>query len=84
MDADGACKQEIIEKVTHKASIKQRVEDNTFVVFNELKETLLEMSAELDDELDEKIDGRIYIEYRDRSKFEAQIQVADDILIISI
>ncbi len=84
MDADGACKQEIIEKVTHKASIKQRVEDNTFVVFNELKETLLEMSAELDDELDEKIDRRIRIEYRDRSKFEAQIQVADDILIFAM
>lgn len=81
---DAALKSEIIEKLTHKASVKQRVSDNTFVVFNELKEVLLDMSAELDEELDEKIDKRIKIEYRDRGKFEAQVQVAEDILVFAM
>lgn len=84
MDPDGELRNEIIEKLTHKASVKQRVSDNTFVVFNELKETLLELSAELDEDLDEKIDKRIRIEYRDRGKFEAQIQLAEDILIFAM
>lgn len=84
MDSDGQLRGEIIDKLTHKASVKQRVSDNTFVVFNELKEALLELSAELDEELDEKIDKRIRIEYRDRGKFEAQIQVAEDILIFAM
>ena len=66
MDSDGQLRGEIIDKLTNKASVKQRVSDNTFVVFNELKEALLELSAELDEELDEKIDKRIRIEYRDR------------------
>ena len=84
MDSDGQLRGEIIDKLTHKASVKQRVSDNTFVVFNELKEALLELSAELDEELDEKIDKRIRIEYRDRGKFEAQIQVANDLLIFQM
>lgn len=84
MDPEGELRREIIEKLTHKASVKQRVADNTFLAFNELKEALLEISAELDEELDEKIDKKIRIEYRDRGKFEAQIQVAEDILIFAM
>jgi hypothetical protein len=34
--------------------------------------------------LDEKIDKRIRIEYRDRGKYEAQVQIAEDILIFSM
>ena len=43
----------ILETIIRKSTLKQRVFDNTFSVFNELKETLLEMASELDDELDE-------------------------------
>ncbi len=52
--------------------------------FNQLKETLLEMASELDDELDGKLDRRVRLEYRDRGKFEAQLQVANDILIFQM
>ena len=34
----------ILETIIRKSTLKQRVFDNTFSVFNELKETLLEMS----------------------------------------
>lgn len=84
MDSGGDLRTQIIDKLTHKASVKQKVSDNTVVVFHELKEALLELSAELDEELDEKIDRRIRIEYRDKGKFEAQIQVAEDILIFAM
>ena len=35
----------------------------------------------MDDELDGKLDKRVRIEYRDRGKFEAQLQIASDLLI---
>lgn len=84
MDPEPQLRTKILETIARKATLKQRVFDNTFVVINELKETLHELAAEIDDELDEKIDKRIRIEYRDRGKFEAQIQMADDILIFGM
>ncbi len=84
MDPEGNLKTQIIEKLTHKASVKQCVSDNTTAVFNELKEVLHEFAAELDEELEGRIDKRIRIEYRDKGKFEAQIQIAEDILIFAM
>ena len=77
-------RSKILDTIIRKSTLKQRIFDNTFSAFNELKETLLEMASELDDELDGKLDRRVRLEYRDRGKFEAQLQVADDILIFSM
>jgi len=74
----------ILETIISKSSLKQKVFDNTFAVFNELKEALLEMASEIDDELDGRLDRRVRIEYRDRGKFEAQLQLANDILIFQM
>lgn len=74
----------ILETIISKSNLKQRVFDNTFAVFNELKEALLEMAAEMDDELDGKLDRRTRLEYRDRGKFETQLQVANDLLIFQM
>ena len=49
--------------------------------FGQLKECLLEMASEFDDELEGKLDKRVRIEYRDRGKYEAQIQIAGEMLI---
>ncbi len=84
MDPDGELREQILDKLTHKASVKQRVSDNTLKVFNELKDALHEIAAELDEQSEGQIDKRIRIEYRDRGKFEAQIQVAEDILIFAM
>ena len=73
----------ILSKISGKSALNQQVFDNTFSVFNALKETLHEMSSELDDRLEE-MGHEVKIEYRDRGKFEAQLQVADDILIFSM
>ena len=71
----------ILETIVRKSTLKQKVFDSTFWAFNQLKETLLEMASEMDDELDGKLDRRVRLEYRDRGKFEAQLQIANDLLI---
>lgn len=84
METESELRKQITATVAQKSNIKQKVYDNTFAIFEELKEALHEMSSELNDELEDQIDRRVRIEYRDRGKFEAQIQVADDVLIFSM
>lgn len=77
-------RQRIQETIIKKSALKQKIFDNTFAIFNELKETLLEMASEMDDELEGKLDKRVRIEYRDRGKFETQLQIASDLLIFQM
>lgn len=77
-------RERILQTIVRKSTLKQRVFDNTFAVFNELKETLLEMASEMDDDLEGKLDKRVRLEYRDRGKFETQLQVASDLLIFQM
>ena len=84
MDNDGDLRKQILTTLVEKSNVQQKVFDNMFAVFNDLKETLHEMTSEINDELEEQIDKRIRIEYRDRGKFEAQLQVAGDVLIFSM
>ena len=74
-------RERILSTIVEKSTLKQRVYDNTFAVFGEMKDALLEMASELDDALDGRLDKRVRIEYRDRGKFEAQLQIASDLLI---
>ena len=69
-------REKILETIIRKSTLKQKVFDNTFAAFNLLKETLLEMASEMDDALDGKLDRRVRLEYRDRGKFEAQLQAS--------
>ena len=77
-------RKKILETIVSKSTLKQKVFDNTFATFNDLKETLLEMASEMDDQLDGLLDRRVRLEYRDRGKFEAQIQVANALLIFQM
>ena len=47
-------REKILSAIIDKSSLKQRVFDNTFSVFGELKDALLEMASEIDDALDGK------------------------------
>ena len=84
MDSDTGLSTDIIRAITQKSNLGQKIFDNTLGALTLVKEILHEMDSELDDELDGKIDERVRIEYRDRGKFEAQIQIASDILIFSM
>lgn len=77
-------REKILETIVRKSTLKQSVFDNTFSTFNELKDTLFEMASEMDDQLDGRLDRRVRIEYRDRGKFEAQLQMASDLLIFQM
>ncbi|MFI3281037.1 MAG: hypothetical protein R3Y44_03575 [Rikenellaceae bacterium] len=80
----GHLRKEILRAITLKSNLKQRVFDTTFTSFNLLKDTLFEMASEIDDQLEGKLDRRVRLEYRDRGKFEAQLQVANDTLIFQM
>ncbi len=77
-------REQILSTIINKSTLKQHVFDNTFTVFNELKDTLFEMASEMDDALDGKLDKRVRLEYRDRGKFECQLQIATDTLIFQM
>lgn len=79
-----ALREEILQTIIRKTTLKQQVFDRTFAAFNLLKETLLEMASELDDALDGRLDRRVRLEYRDRGKFEAQLQVGSEILLFQM
>ncbi len=77
-------RSKILETIISKSALKQVVFDNSFAALNLLKDTLLELASEMDDELEGKLDRRVRLEYRDRGKFEAQIQVANDVLVFQM
>lgn len=84
MESHAELRREIINTLEKKSALKQAVFDRTFALLGDIKEALHEFSTEIDEETDDTIDRRIRIEYRDRGKFEAQIQVAGDMLILTM
>ena len=74
-------REKILSTIVEKSAIKMRVFDNTFGIFNLLKDTLFEMASEMEDALEGKLDRRVRLEYRDKGKHEAQLKVASDLLI---
>jgi hypothetical protein len=83
METELCSREGIIKMLTEKSALKQQIFDNTNNIFQELKDLLQELSAEINEAIDE-CDKRIKVEYVDRGKFEAQIQVAGDVLIFSM
>lgn len=77
-------REKILGTIIEKSMLKQRVFDNTFGVFNLLKDTLFEMASEMEDALEGKVDRRVRLEYRDRGKHEAQLQIASDLIIFKM
>lgn len=73
----------IIDVLQKKTNVKQKIFDNTFDVFNQLKEVLHELTNDINEELP-SVDRRVKLEYRDRGKFEAEIRIAEDIIIFSM
>ncbi len=84
MEEIGALREDILKTIAIKSNLKQKVFDTTFTSFNLLKDTLFEMASEIDDQLEGQLDRRVRLEYRDRGKFEAQMQVANDTLIFQM
>ncbi len=76
-------REHIVEILKEKASLNQLVYEKTLSVFSELKDTLQEYSVEANEML-EGSERRIRFVYQDRGKFEAQVQIASDVLFFSM
>lgn len=83
MELPDSRRHEIVTTLRDKAILKQLIYDNTYSVMTSLKEILQEYAVEANDIL-EGVDRRIRLEYRDRGKHEAQLQMAGDILVFSM
>ena len=83
MEDPNAKKQQIIGILRDKSVLKQKVFDNTFASFCNVKDILKLLSRDVNSSLG-NIDPRIRLEYTDRSSFDAQIKVAGDILLFSM
>ena len=73
----------ITASLKDKSLLKQKVYDNTFQSFGNIKDILKNFSKELNVSIG-GIDSRIKLEYTDRSNFDAQIKIAGDILLFSM
>lgn len=82
--AESGKREQIIETLKTKSALLQHIFDNTQQVFGQLKEILQEYAVEVNEQLEGVTDKRVKLEYRDRGKFEAQLQLAGDILIFSM
>jgi len=76
-------KEAILDTLKHKACLKQKVYDNTYEIFQELKAVLKDLVEDYNVDLMDT-DDRVFLEYEDKGEFEAQIKVATDILIFSL
>jgi len=73
----------IIETLASKATLKAKVYNNTYVVFQELKRVAEEIVLEAKTALKKK-NKNIKVEYMDKDEFEAEIRMAGDLLFITM
>jgi hypothetical protein len=83
-NSEGEQKRErIFGLLKTKSILKQKIFDNTYRVFNLLKEVLGEVAEEFNPQL-MKLDKRVTVEYTNRGMFEAQLKVAGDMFVFSM
>ena len=75
--------EEIQNLLRTKSVLKQKIFDNTYHVFLQLKEVLGEVAEEYNSSVVD-LDNRVTVEYTDRGMFEAQLRVAGDMLVFSM
>ena len=73
-------KEELFNLLVEKASLKQKIFDNTFEAFKNIKKILNEIAKEYNEQLKEH-DQRITLEYRNAGLFQAELKVAGDLLV---
>lgn len=79
----GVNHHEIIQRLAQKSVVKYQVYDNTFEVFNQIREALAIMVNETREEL--KILGAdIPIEHKERGEFEVEMKAAGDMILATM
>ncbi len=73
----------VVETLQDKSVIKQKVYDNTEIVFDKIKNLLAALAREINKEIYDT-DRRIRLVYKENGKFDVSIKVAGDILVFSM
>ena len=76
-------RQQVVELLTEKAQVKQKVYDHTFAAFNLLKSLQQQTTDEYNQRLKDA-DSRVQLKYRSRGDFESELKVAGDLLLFSM
>ncbi len=72
--------KQIIEILQKKAKLKQKIFDNTFDTFKDIKTVLPEIEKYFNNSI-EGIDDRVKIKYKNAGMFQCELKVAGDVLI---
>lgn len=81
--AQDAQRDRLVTDLRDKAQLKLQVWDNTFEVLSMVKGVLHELVNDLNPLL-EDLDSRIRVEYRDRGRYEAEVRLEEDLLLVSM
>ncbi|MFH2095381.1 MAG: hypothetical protein ABIJ16_06745 [Bacteroidota bacterium] len=83
MKKKSSAKELILKTLKDKSHVKQQVYDNLTEAFNIIKEVLQNLSKDYNKDLRQE-DKRIFLEYKDRGAFEAELKVAADMIIFNM
>jgi hypothetical protein len=73
----------IIQTLTSKSLLKQKIYDNTCVAFRLLKNELFRITEDLNAKLSDQ-DPRVHLRFVDHGEFTAELKIAGDILIFNM
>lgn len=73
----------IVEIISEKSTMKQRVYDTTLEAFQQLKVCLKEITKDYNKQL-KNVDDRVLLEFRDKGAFETELKVAGDLMVFTM
>lgn len=76
-------KQEIIKRLSEKSTIKYQAYDNTLAVFESMKKLVSDISIDIKKST-ENLPITIPVEYHERGKFEFELKVAADLVLMTM
>lgn len=76
-------KSNILNNLTDKSAVKQKVHDNTLSVLSDIKKILKELELEFNNKLT-GADERIQLDYQDNGLYSAQLKIAGDLIIVAM
>lgn len=81
---DKEVRESLLEALVIKSNVKQRVYENTFLTFNILKKVLKQLEIDYSSKIKNDIPASSLPVYKERGPFEAEFQIAGDLLIFSM
>ncbi len=75
--------EQIISILKDKGKLKQKIFDNTFEIFDSLKDILLNIEDDYNKELEGQ-DSRVRVKYKSKGKYQCELKVAGDLLVFSM